>query len=92
MSTSAPATSQHHDQAMALGVGHAEQVRAVQVHAAVFVISTAAIFLVNLLINFAAGLTGDLWSRWSLWVPIGWGLGIAVHGLVVQHARPASDT
>ncbi len=69
----------------------AQQISAFKVHAAVFAVSTLAIFAVNLLVNLTAGLTGDLSAWWSLWVLIGWGLGIAIHGLVVQLARPASD-
>ncbi len=90
MSTSAPETSQRPNDTV-LQARHAEAVSVFQVHAAVFAVSTFAIFLVNLLINLAAGLTGDLWAWWSLWVLIGWGLGIAVHGLVVRFARPSSD-
>ena len=84
MSTSAPDTSQRPDDAV-LQARHAEQVSVFRVHAAVYAVSTVAIFLVNLLINLAAGLTGDLWAWWSFWVMIGWGLGIAVHGLTVFH-------
>ena len=90
MPTSTPETSQRPDDTVHQA-RHAEQVSVFRVHAAVFAVSTVAIFLVNLLINLAAGLTGDLTAWWSLWVLIGWGLGIAVHGLVVRLARPSSD-
>jgi hypothetical protein len=90
MPTSTSATSQRPDDTV-LQARHAEAVSAFRVHAAVFAVSTVAIFVVNLLINLAAGLTGDLWAWWSLWVLIGWGLGIAVHGLVVRLARRSSD-
>ena len=90
MSTSAPTMSQRpdHDAPHAL---RAQQISVFRVHAAVFAVSTLAIFAVNLLVNLTAGLTSDLSAWWSLWVLIGWGLGIAMHGLVVRLARPASD-
>jgi hypothetical protein len=90
MSTSAPDTSQLTDGTVR-PARHVEEVSVFRVHAAVFAVSTVAIFLANLLINLAGGLTGDLTAWWSLWVLIGWGLGIAVHGLVVRLARPSSD-
>jgi hypothetical protein len=90
MSTSTSDTSQRPDDTV-LQARHAEQVSVFRVHAAVFAVSTVAIFIVNLLINLADGLTGDLRAWWSLWVLIGWGLGIAIHGLVVRLARPVSD-
>ena len=90
MSTSTPDTSQRPGDTVR-PARHAEEVSVFRVHAAVFAVSTVAIFLVNLLINLAGGLTGDLSTWWSLWVLIGWGLGIAVHGLVVRLARPSPD-
>ena len=61
MSTSAPEASQRPDDTD-LQARHAEAVSVFRVHALVFAVSTVAIFLVNLLINLAAGLTGDLWA------------------------------
>ncbi|MEM8747579.1 MAG: 2TM domain-containing protein [Actinomycetota bacterium] len=31
----------------------------------------------------------DLWAWWSIWVLLGWGFGIAIHGLGVRLSRPA---
>jgi hypothetical protein len=45
------------------------------------------IFSVNLFVNLAAGISGDLAAWWSLWALMGWGLGVATHGLVVRAAR-----
>lgn len=73
------------------GSEYPHQVRAFQIHAAVFAAGMVGIFLVNLLTNLAAGIA-DQWSAWwSVWALIGWGLGIAVHGLVVRLARPGSE-
>lgn len=64
-----------------------EQRRVFRVHAFVAAGSIVLIFLVNLLTNLAAGLTG--WSVWwSAWALIGWGLAIGVHGLVLHLSRP----
>ncbi len=65
------------------------QRRAFRLHAATFAGSMVIIFIVNLLINLAAGITGEWWAWWSGWALIGWSLGIAVHGLVVRMSRPA---
>ncbi len=63
--------------------------RAFQVHASVFTAGMVVIFLVNLFTNKAAGISGGEWSAWwSAWALIGWGLGVAVHGLVVRLSRP----
>jgi len=67
---------------------HVQQLRAFHIHAGVFAGGMTIIFLVNLAINAAAGIAGEWWAWWSGWAFIGWGLGIAVHGLVVRLNRP----
>jgi len=67
---------------------HAEQLRALQAHAGVFVVGMAAIFGVNLVTNLAAGIGGSWSAWWSLWALIGWSAGVAIHGLVVWLNRP----
>lgn len=61
--------------------------KAFQAHAAVFAATMVGICLVNLLTNLAAGITGQWSAWWSAWALLGWGLGIAVHGLTVRLAR-----
>lgn len=68
------------------------QLRAFYVHAAVAVVATLLIFAVNLATNLAAGITGNWWAWWSIWVVIGWTPGVAIHGLVVRLARPRQQT
>lgn len=68
---------------------HAEQVRAFQAHAGVFVVGMAIMLGVNLLTNLMAGVAGSWSSWWSLWALIGWSAGVAIHGLVVWLNRPA---
>ncbi len=68
---------------------HVQQLRVFYVHAAAFASSMAVIFTVNLLTNLSAGITREWSAWWSLWAFIGWGAGIAVHGLVVQINRPS---
>jgi hypothetical protein len=65
------------------------QLRAFYVHAAVFAASMTVIFAVNLLTNLSAGVAGEWSAWWSLWALLGWGAGIAVHGLVVRLNRPS---
>ena len=65
------------------------QRKAFHVHATVFAATMVLIFAVNLLVNLAAGITGDLGTWWFAWALLGWGIGIAVHGLVVRLNRPA---
>lgn len=71
---------------------YVQQLRAFNTHAIVFAASMAIIFVVNLAVNIAAGLTGEWWAWWSGWALIGWGLGLAIHGLVVRASRPNSST
>ena len=61
---------------------YVEQLRAFNVHTAVFAASITVIFAVNLLTNLSAGIAGEWSAWWSVWALIGWGAGIAVHGLV----------
>ena len=61
-----------------------EAVAAFRIHAAVFAATMVLIFLVNLLTNLAAGIAGEWSAWWSAWALIGWGMGLAVHGLVVK--------
>lgn len=68
-----------------------QRLRACQVHATVFAAGMVVILLVNLFTNKAAGISVGEWSAWwSAWALIGWGLGVAVHGFVVQLSRPAT--
>lgn len=68
---------------------YVEQLRAFYVHAAVFAVGMLVMFAVNLLTNLSAGGAGDWKAWWSVWALIGWGAGIAVHGLVVRLNRPS---
>ena len=71
---------------------YVQQLQAFYVHAGVFAGGMVIIFLVNLFTNAAAGVTGDWQAWWSAWAFMGWGAGIAVHGLVVRLNRPARST
>ena len=66
------------------------QRRVFQVHAQVFVASMVLIVAVNLALNLATSTTAQWSAWWSIWALIGWGLGVAVHGLSVWLARPTS--
>lgn len=68
---------------------YVQQLRVFYVHAAVFVGSMTVNVAVNLLVNLSAGIAGDWSAWWSLWALLGWGAGIAVHGLVVRINRPS---
>ena len=63
---------------------YVEQLQALYAHVAVFAAGMVVIFLVNLATNVAAGITRDWWAWWSVWAFLGWGSGIAIHGLVVR--------
>lgn len=67
---------------------YVEQLRAFYAHATVFAAGMTVIFGVNLLTNLSAGIAGEWTAWWSAWALLGWGLGIAVHGLVVRLNRP----
>lgn len=64
-----------------------QQRRAFRAHAAVFIGVMPVIVLVNLLVNLAAAIAGEWSAWWSLWALVGWGSGVAVHGLAVRSAR-----
>ncbi|MDW3221098.1 MAG: 2TM domain-containing protein [Acidimicrobiales bacterium] len=68
---------------------YVEQLLAFHAHAGMFAIGVLVMFAVNLLTNLSAGLAGDWSAWWSAWALIGWGAGIAVHGLVVRLNRPS---
>ncbi len=63
-----------------------QQVEAFQVHAVVFAAAMAVMFSVNLLTNLNAGIAGYWSAWWSAWALIGWGTGLATHGLVLRLA------
>ena len=67
---------------------YVRQLQAFHVHAAVFAGAMIIMLLVNLVTNLAAGIAGDWSAWWSAWALLGWGIGIAVHGLVVRLNRP----
>lgn len=69
---------------------HVQQRRAFDIHARVFALSMVLIFAVNLATNAAAGITGEWRAWWSVVALLGWGLGVAVHGIVVRMARHRS--
>ncbi len=71
---------------------YVQQLRVFYVHASVFAAGMGIIFLVNLATNAAAGITGEWWAWWSVWALLGWGLGVAIHGLVVRMSRPHSSS
>ena len=68
---------------------YVQQLRVFYVHAAVFAGSMAINLAVNLFVNLSAGIAGDWSAWWSIWALLGWGAGIAVHGLVVRLNRPS---
>jgi hypothetical protein len=82
-------TSDEREQAARLYV---DQLRAFYIHACMFAVGMLVIFAVNLLTNLSAGIAGDWTAWWSAWAFLGWGLGIAVHGLVVRLNRPTPAT
>lgn len=71
---------------------YVHQLRVFHVHAGVFGAGMLVIFAVNLATNAAAGIAGEWWAWWSVWALIGWGLGVAIHGLVVRISRPRRST
>lgn len=68
---------------------YVEQLRAFYVHASIFGASILIMLGVNLLVNLSAGIAGQWSAWWSAWAVLGWGFGIAVHGIVVWFNRPA---
>lgn len=69
---------------------HVRRRRAFSLHARVYAASMVVVVAVNAAINATAHLTGEWWAWWSVPALLGWGLGVAVHGLVVRLARPQS--
>ena len=67
---------------------YVRQLRVFYVHAAVAAVGVVVIFIVNLAVNMAAGLTGEWWAWWSAWALLGWGIAVAIHGLLVRSSRP----
>ena len=68
------------------------QLRAFFIHAGMFGAGMLIMITVKLLTNLAAGIAGDWTAWWSAWAFLGWGIGIAVHGLVVRLNRPTPAT
>ena len=68
---------------------YVQQLRVFYVHAAVFAGSMTINLAVNLFVNLQAGIADEWSAWWSIWALIGWGAGIAVHGLVVRLNRPS---
>ena len=70
---------------------YVQQLRVFYIHAGVFAVGMVVIFVVNLATNVAAGITGEWWAWWSAWALLGWGVAVAIHGLVVRRSRPKSS-
>lgn len=71
---------------------YVRQLQAFYIHASTFVAGMAIMFVVNLATNLAAGIADNFWAWWSLWALVGWGAGIAVHGMVVRLNRPSAGS
>jgi len=69
-----------------------DQLRAFYAHASMFAAGMLVMFSVNLLTNLSAGVASDWAAWWSAWALVGWGIGIAIHGLVVRLNRPTIAT
>lgn len=92
MTTQAPSLPDHaSDERVQAARTHVEQLRAFYAHTSVFAVGMLVMFAVNLLTNLSAGIAGEWSAWWSGWALIGWGAGIAVHGLVVRLHRPPSS-
>ncbi len=87
-----PTAAGTEDQRREEATQYVQQLRVFYIHASVFAVGMVIIFVVNLATNVAAGITGEWWAWWSAWVLLGWGLGVAIHGLVVRMSRPKSST
>jgi hypothetical protein len=83
-----PADAHTEEQTVESARRYVRQLRAFRIHASVFAGGMVVIFLVNLATNAVAGIAGEWWAWWSAWAFIGWGLGVAIHGLVVRLCRP----
>lgn len=71
---------------------YVEQLHAFFIHAGVFTGGMVIIFIVNLATNLSAGIASEWRAWWSVWAVVGWGIGIAVHGLVVRLNRPSPSS
>ena len=71
---------------------YVEQLHAFYIHACVFTAGMVIIFVVNLATNISAGIARDWRAWWSVWAFAGWGIGVAVHGLVVRLNRPSPSS
>ncbi len=71
---------------------YVQQLRVFYIHAGVFAVGMVIIFVVNLATNIAAGISGYWWAWWSAWALLGWGLAVAIHGLVLRLSRPQSSS
>lgn len=87
-----PADRPAEDQRVESARRYVQQLRAFYVHTGVFAASMMIIVLVNLATNAAAGIAGEWRAWWSAWALISWGLGVAVHGLVVLLNRPSRSS
>lgn len=87
-----PADEHAEEQRIESARRYVQQLQAFHVHASVFAGGMLIMFIVNLATNAAAGITGEWRAWWSAWALIGWGIGIAVHGLVVRLNRPARSS
>lgn len=84
ITTQTPVGSVDHDRE------YAEKRRDFRIHAMVATASTVLIVIVNLFINAMAGITGNIWAWWSIWMLVGWGFALMIHGILVMAARPLS--
>ncbi len=87
-----PAAGTPEDQRREEARQYVQQLRVFYIHASVFAVGMVVIFLVNLAVNMAADLTGEWWAWWSAWALFGWGIAVAIHGLVVRMSRPGAST
>ena len=71
---------------------YVEQLHAFAIHAGVFTAGMVIILIVNFATNLSAGIAGEWQAWWSVWALAGWGIGIAVHGLVVRLNRPSPSS
>jgi hypothetical protein len=90
--THQPADEYNQERRVEAAQRYVQQLRDFYIHTTVFAGGMVIIFLVNLTTNAAAGIAGEWWAWWSAWAFLGWGLGIAVHGLVVRLNRPSRSS
>ncbi|HZD18882.1 MAG TPA: 2TM domain-containing protein [Actinomycetota bacterium] len=55
----------------------AAEVQGLVIHTIIFVVINAGLFVINLVT------TGGDGPWWWYWAPVGWGIGLAIHALVV---------